>query len=328
MSAAAFQTISAQLAQQGYRLRVANACSVNGQDLYAALWQQPSGPAWVAHHGMTADAYQIFFNDLVGQGYRLATVAGYAGDQPVDVVLHFPMQSQLQSEWCWAATSVSTAHFYDPNSHWTQCEMVNAQKKLTTCCADGGSNACNKPGYVGDALNTCNHLAGSAGGATAYPAIISQMANRNPIAIRIGWSGGGGHAIAVTGVQDDDMVVVDDPIYGHSVITYDTLCHSYQGSGSWTELVHDQGLNDARRSGPIPRSPRYAPHHPRGASGRDRACDRRHGEACEPARTDQRRTNDRRRRYPVRGSRQRCQAQPVLEVLRARTRRCGCRARA
>ncbi|MGW1681429.1 hypothetical protein, partial [Saccharopolyspora sp. NPDC002376] len=50
---------------------------VNGQDRYAAIWEQSSGPAWQARHGMTADQYQQTFNELVGQGFRLVNISGY-----------------------------------------------------------------------------------------------------------------------------------------------------------------------------------------------------------------------------------------------------------
>ena len=33
--------------------------------------------AWVARHGMTSTQYQIQFNTLVGQGFRLSEVSGY-----------------------------------------------------------------------------------------------------------------------------------------------------------------------------------------------------------------------------------------------------------
>jgi Papain-like cysteine protease AvrRpt2 len=44
--------------------------------------------------------------------------------------LGFTMQHQEQSEWCWAATSVSVAVYYDSQTGWTQCTMVNAEKGL------------------------------------------------------------------------------------------------------------------------------------------------------------------------------------------------------
>ena len=33
-------------------------------------------------------------------------------------------------------------------------------------------------------------------------------------------------------------MIVDDPIYGHSVLSYNTLANDYQGSGSWTNSYY------------------------------------------------------------------------------------------
>jgi hypothetical protein len=52
--------------------------AVGGQDFYAAIWDMSTGPAWEAHHRMTSDQYQAQFNELVGQGFRLTNISGYA----------------------------------------------------------------------------------------------------------------------------------------------------------------------------------------------------------------------------------------------------------
>lgn len=61
----------------GYRLVVVDGYEVGGTDRYAALWEQKTGPAWVARHGMTSGQYQTEFNTRAGQGYRLKWVEGY-----------------------------------------------------------------------------------------------------------------------------------------------------------------------------------------------------------------------------------------------------------
>ena len=163
---------------------------------------------------------------------------GYPGEDPALAVLNFTMQHQLESEWCWAAVSVSVAHYYDSHSSWTQCDMVNAQKGLTTCCQNGGSNDCNQPGFLDDALTRVAHLSSDTGGTTAIGTMIEDLTAGNPVCIRIGWSGGGGHFIAATGAEHPDTMIVDDPIYGQSVLSYNTLASDYQGSGSWTNSYY------------------------------------------------------------------------------------------
>ena len=61
------------------RLRQVSGYSIGNQDFYAAIWDKSAGPTWEAHHGMSSSAYQAKFNQLTGQGYRLANVCVPSG---------------------------------------------------------------------------------------------------------------------------------------------------------------------------------------------------------------------------------------------------------
>jgi Bacterial tandem repeat domain 1 len=78
MTAAQYQATFDQLTNQGYRLTNVSGYEVNGQDYYAAIWQKVAGPTWQARHGMTGMQFQITFNLLVSQGYRLTDISGYS----------------------------------------------------------------------------------------------------------------------------------------------------------------------------------------------------------------------------------------------------------
>jgi CubicO group peptidase (beta-lactamase class C family) len=78
MTSAQYQVKFNDLVSRGFRLRQVSGYAVDNQDLYAAIWEKVSGPAWEAHHGMTSDQYQAKFNELVGKGLRLKNVSGYA----------------------------------------------------------------------------------------------------------------------------------------------------------------------------------------------------------------------------------------------------------
>jgi predicted phosphoadenosine phosphosulfate sulfurtransferase len=45
---------------------------------YAAIWEKTSGPAYIARHGLTSQAYQMEFDNWASQGYCLTLVNGYA----------------------------------------------------------------------------------------------------------------------------------------------------------------------------------------------------------------------------------------------------------
>jgi hypothetical protein len=84
LSNAGYQAAFDQFVGQGYRLIHVSGYEVGGEDRYAAIWEQSSGPVWVAKHGLSSSAYQAAFDDLVGQGFRLVLVSGY-GHGPTGV---------------------------------------------------------------------------------------------------------------------------------------------------------------------------------------------------------------------------------------------------
>jgi Papain-like cysteine protease AvrRpt2 len=151
--------------------------------------------------------------------------------------LNFTMQHQEQTEWCWAAASVSVSRHYDQQTGWTQCKMVNAEKGLQACCEDGSSVACNKPNVLDSPLNRAEVLDHKQDGSAAYDMIRQEIDAGRPLAWRIGWSGGGGHFAVIEGYQSsgEEWVAVEDPWYGVSDVAVSTLTGGmYQGSGSWT----------------------------------------------------------------------------------------------
>lgn len=158
------------------------------------------------------------------------------GDIPLQLEIWsgFNMQHQLEDNWCWAAVSTSVDHFYNPSSTVTQCQVVNAQLGRSDCCSNGGSPACNQYGYLDKALTYVKRLDHVDSSTEPYATVVSQATQWHPLGIRVAWSGGGAHFIAATGYEQGQMVVIDDPIYGNSVVAYGALMGTYQGSGNWT----------------------------------------------------------------------------------------------
>lgn len=153
------------------------------------------------------------------------------------VRIPFSMQHQLQTNWCWSATSVSVAHYYASTSSWTQCEMANRELGQTTCCTNGSGSQCNQ-GHVLDApLRRANVLDHMTGGTVAYATVRGEIDAGRPLPIRIGWAGGGGHFVALDGYRTlgDEWVAIGDPWYGDSDVALASLTGgTYQGSGGWT----------------------------------------------------------------------------------------------
>jgi Papain-like cysteine protease AvrRpt2 len=151
--------------------------------------------------------------------------------------LPFNMQSQTQSNWCWAATSTSVSKFYSFFSTWTQCRVAGAELSLTTCCDATVPAACNVPWYLDRALTRTSNFDHIVSGTIDFATILSEIRAGRVIGARQGWSGGGGHFMVICGCSRIGSLAfldIDDPIYGKSTITYETFSTNYQGSGTWT----------------------------------------------------------------------------------------------
>src|SRR4051812_3661324 len=133
--------------------------------------------------------------------------------------LPFAMQQQLQSNWCWAACTCSTSAYYLANTPWGQCTLVNAALEQAACCGDGSNAACNIAWYLDRALELTDNLNMRTVGALGWDQIRDEIDAGRPIGARIGWSGGGGHFVMLTGYRragSAQEVEVEDPFTGRS----------------------------------------------------------------------------------------------------------------
>jgi papain like cysteine protease AvrRpt2 len=158
--------------------------------------------------------------------------------------LNFTLQQQQQTEWCWAAVATSICLFYSPGGGQSQCDLANGQLGQTTCCQDGSTAACNQPWYLDSALSATGNLDHYTSSPAPLQDIGQQVDGSRPLAIRIGWEGGGGHFIVITGYDDsapgNEMIAINDPVSGPSIWSYNSLVSSYEGSGTWTHSYFTQ----------------------------------------------------------------------------------------
>jgi len=162
-----------------------------------------------------------------------------------NVVLPFNMEMQTQSNWCWAATSKSVSHFYSGLSPWTQCKVAGSELNQT-CCTSPVPSACNVPWYLDRALQRTHNFVSFQGGTISFDDIKSQIDQGLVVGARIGWLGGGGHFMVIYGVSKvlfKEYLYIDDPIYGKSVLLYNTFATNYQGCGTWTHTYFTKKYN-------------------------------------------------------------------------------------
>jgi len=162
------------------------------------------------------------------------------------------VEHQQQTQWCWAAVSNSVSHFYDAGSTWTQCTIVNAELGQTTCCTNGSTAGCNQPWYLDRALTRVGCLLSMASGTLSFATVKSLINSGRPPCARQGWSGGGGHFMAIVCYFEGLLgqlagagstarrLRISDPWYGDSVVDYTVFVSGYQGTGTWTHSYRTQ----------------------------------------------------------------------------------------
>jgi Polyglycine hydrolase-like, structural repeat len=77
ITSAQYQQFFDDLVPQGFRPVIVSGYTVNGQERFAAVFEQRQGPQFQARHNITSAQYQQFFDDLVPQGFRPVIVNGY-----------------------------------------------------------------------------------------------------------------------------------------------------------------------------------------------------------------------------------------------------------
>jgi hypothetical protein len=147
------------------------------------------------------------------------------------------VQRQLQDNWCWAACAATVSTFFDAATQWTQCIVVNGELQECTCCDDGDTSACDRPWYLDRALKRTRNLAAPTKGRLKWRDVCAEIDAGRPVGARVGWSGGGGHFVLLTGCTDAGgkrLVSVEDPWSGRSTIAFDDFADRYKGTGRWT----------------------------------------------------------------------------------------------
>jgi hypothetical protein len=156
--------------------------------------------------------------------------------------LAFTMQPQCQTQWCWAATATSIAHYYDPASAWTQCSLVDAELRRNDCCSSPSSFRCNRPWTLDTALERVGQLAEATSGWLSFTGVRREIDAGRPLAVRIAWGGGSrGHFTVVRGYSaESEEVQIEDPFYGPSTYDYYEFRSRYRGGGSWSQSYKTQ----------------------------------------------------------------------------------------
>jgi papain like cysteine protease AvrRpt2 len=152
----------------------------------------------------------------------------------------FQIEKQREDLWCWAAVSASVDHYFFPASTFTQCKVAGKVLNRANCCAD--PDLCNDKATLQDALDAVGRLRDTRIGPLSFEDIRREIDAFLPIGVRIGWRGGGGHFVVISGYSESpsgaQLVDVADPLFPNSTMYYDDFVSAYQtgvtSGGEWT----------------------------------------------------------------------------------------------
>jgi len=164
---------------------------------------------------------------------ELTPVFTFSAPGPSGKILSFLMQHQQQDQWCWSATSVSVNLFFQRSGKWQQCTLVNNAFKQSTCCNDGSSSKCNQQWLLDKALKIVGNFSAARSRRAQFNEVTQQIDSSRPLCLRIQWSTGGGHFVAIYGYSGT-VVNIGDPWWGDSVMDFQSFPSKYQTGGDWT----------------------------------------------------------------------------------------------
>lgn len=169
---------------------------------------------------------------------NVAAAGGAPTHNRKDLGFHVPEQEQ--SQWCWAATGLGIATFYNSRTPLTQCQIASSELGLA-CCHAEWPPACDRPWYLDTTLAGLGHYVDLRDGPMPYSDLITEIDAGRPVGVRIGWARGGGHFLAVVGYAQRmnlQQVAVTDPWFRDQPrdVDYDELVRAYRsGEGNaWT----------------------------------------------------------------------------------------------
>ncbi|MDH6134419.1 hypothetical protein P3T37_003822 [Kitasatospora sp. MAA4] len=147
----------------------------------------------------------------------LAAAAGTArADTGYDKITMFQQQKQ---QWCWAASGLAIAKFQGYGS--TQADFCQRAAKY-----DKSLSCDNKPATLGNMASAWSDLGMTHPGyglsrAASFAEITSEVKASRPVAVRIGWTTGGGHMNVVFGFNTSNKTIaVADPWPGTTTYTW------------------------------------------------------------------------------------------------------------
>ncbi len=158
------------------------------------------------------------------------------------------LQTQLHSNWCWAACSETIVEYY--GTQVAQCWEVNYAFTRNDCCGNimfywnhicnSGNSLFGASGSISDILSNWNVNNSGYTRNLTWTEVQTEINNYRPFVIRWGWYGGGGHFLVGYGYNTagQGWCHYMDPWPGEGLtwITYNNLVDD-GSEHSWTHSL-------------------------------------------------------------------------------------------
>ena len=151
----------------------------------------------------------------------------------------FVMEPQSRTQWCWAAVTASVDTYYNEVVRVDQCRVASLVLSRN-CCRLG----CNRPNRLDRGLRSVGRFRALERSSAGDVDVQAEFEAGRPTGVLIRWRGGGGHFVAIAGVQPNPqglILHVDDPRTGsrHTLLSA-RLRSGYKGTGDWTATYFTQ----------------------------------------------------------------------------------------
>ena len=167
-------------------------------------------------------------------------------------VLPLYIEEQHKTNWCWAATALSIIEYFDPMSRTMQKDIVK------TIFGDETTNRGNRAeNYLNRSTNLIENIyynknsrdvadknfVTNADKTLDFDFLRTEIDNGKPIGMSVGWQGGGGHAIVLSGIEPKtNKLIINDPWSGLVFISYEDFINDrYSSTGHWRRAFTTQG---------------------------------------------------------------------------------------
>ncbi len=173
-------------------------------------------------------------NNLAQPLASVGTMAGPAGFIPRT----FPVQRQLLSNWCWAASTLGISLYYHKPPPFTQQQFVAQALNQPICGMAAPNPYCNQTFDFGQALKTVGHLKTPAIPNPLLPNDLYNALQQAPVGCQMILPTLGGHAVVVVdGYYDGGgqlIVRVADPMDGTIVVMpFDQFRNNFRKTGGY-----------------------------------------------------------------------------------------------